>query len=115
MERDELIAFAENKGLKVDRRLGDEKLRESIEAQLAEQGEAPVSRDWGDEAPAPTATETSDPDPEPEPVVEPPVAEPVEDEWPKRIAPCAWLDQDGNRWTDLGQAGEAVEAIRRRT
>lgn len=113
MERDELIAFAENKGLKVDRRLGDEKLRESIEAQLAELGEEPVSRDWGDDS-EPASPDVAPPDPEPDvaPAAEP---ETPEDEWPKRIAPCAWLDQDGNRWTDLGLAGEAVEAIRRRT
>lgn len=41
-------------------------------------------------------------------------AEPVDDGWPQRIAPCAWLDQDGNRHTDMGLAYEAAQRIRER-
>lgn len=40
--------------------------------------------------------------------------EPVDDGWPQRIAPCAWLDQDGNRYTDMGEAHEAAQRIRGR-
>jgi hypothetical protein len=40
--------------------------------------------------------------------------EPLDDGWPQRIAPCAWLDQDGNRWTDMGEAYEAAQRIRER-
>lgn len=113
MERDELIAFAENKGLKVDRRLGDEKLRESIEAQL---DDGPVSRDWGGEPPEPDVPPVVD-----APVDEPPevLAEPSpevgpEPTWPKRVAPRVWLDQQGRRYTDLNQAlAGAAECARR--
>lgn len=107
MDRDELIAFAEENDLKVDRRLGDEKLREQIEAQLGDLGQ--VSRDWGDQITDDDIDRIADVAAA-EVVAEP--ADAVESaEWPKRIAPCAWLDQDGNRWTDLGQAAEAVERI----
>lgn len=109
MDRDELIAFAEENDLKVDRRLGDEKLREQIEAQLEDLGQ--VSRDWGDQITDDDIDRIADAAAA-EVVAEFQSGDAVEPaEWPKRIAPCAWLDQDGNRWTDLGQAAEAVERI----
>lgn len=101
-ERDDLLALAESKGVKVDKRLGLDKLR----ALADDKG---WSTDDTSATPAPVA------DPEPDPVLaEEAVNAAADDEWPKRIAPCAWLDQDGNRWTDLGQAGEAVDRIRAR-
>lgn len=52
----------------------------------------------------------------PKPVTraEPVEVEPVDDGWPERIAPCAWLDQDGVRHTDMGLAYEAAQRIRER-
>lgn len=43
-----------------------------------------------------------------------PVTKAVDDGWPERIAPCAWLDQDGVRHTDMGLAYEAAQRIRER-
>lgn len=47
-------------------------------------------------------------------VVEVPVspAAPLEDGWPQRIAPCAWVDQHGRRYTDLGEANAGAYEIR---
>lgn len=95
LDRDGLVALADDEGLKVDRRLGDEKLRDSIAAQL------------GDESDLTDAAAT-------EVVAEQQPDEHVDDGWPQRIAPCAWLDQDGNRYTDMGEAHEAAQRIRER-
>jgi hypothetical protein len=112
---DELRARAEELGVKVDRRWGAGKLSEVIaeaEAAAAEEDEddGVVSRDWDDDdqvADEPAVHEPAPPVPPAEPPADP------DDGWPKRIAPCAWVDQNGRRWPDLGLARQAVDRIRR--
>lgn len=36
----------------------------------------------------------------------------VDDGWPQQVAPMAWLDQRGNRYTDLGEAQAGVRECR---
>jgi hypothetical protein len=36
----------------------------------------------------------------------------VDDGWPKRIAPLAWVDQKGRRYNDLGAARAGADACR---
>lgn len=37
-----------------------------------------------------------------------------DDGWPRQIAPIVWLDQDGRRYTDLGDAQRGAQEIRGR-
>lgn len=79
-ERDELIARLEAEGVKVDKRLGTEKLS----ALVADQDE-----------PEPERIETS-----------PSTAAPLEvdDTWPRQVAPIVWVDRGGRRYTDRDAA-----------
>jgi hypothetical protein len=38
----------------------------------------------------------------------------VDDGWPRQIAPIVWLDQNGRRYTDLGDAQRGAQEIRGR-
>lgn len=40
--------------------------------------------------------------------------EPVGDGWPCQVAPQVWVDQDGRRYTDLGEAQAGAQEIRGR-
>lgn len=39
-------------------------------------------------------------------------AEPVDDGWPRQIAPVVWVDQKGRRYNDQGAAERAAEELR---
>ena len=98
----ELRARADELGIKVDGRWGLAKLCQVIsDAEGAADGLATTA----DRAAAyPIEDEV-----EPEVIVAP--AAPADD-WPKRIAPCAWLDQQGRRYTDLGEAMAGADECR---
>lgn len=79
-ERDELIAKLEAKGVKVDKRLGIERLR-SLVAEATDSSETRV------ETPPSTAAPVE-----------------VDETWPRQVAPIVWVDRKGRRYTDLGAA-----------
>lgn len=90
-EREDVIARLEAKGVKVDRRMNTAKL-------------AALDAETDDNEDAELPEERIEVPPSPEP--------PVEDGWPRRIAPLVWVDRSGRRYTDLGRARAGDEELR---
>lgn len=111
-ERDELKAILDDRGVEYDGRAGLEKLRQLVAdtAPPAGDQEQPSEPGGAASGDVPDPGDASDGDAQP-----PAGAEGGEDEWPKQIAPLAWLDQAGRRYTDLGEAQLGAEECRGQT
>lgn len=109
-ERDELRARAEALGIEVDNRWNVATLRKRIadaEASASERTAVPAPADgtWSEAIEGDGTGEALPPVPE---------VDAEDDGWPQQIAPQAWLDQQGRRYTDLGEAQAGAEECRRR-